>query len=281
MTTRRAVLLGGVGLVAAGCGSRGDTVPAVPTAAPGAVVSGSFRSRLRGGRATGWAVAYPPGVAPGSTLPVAVFLHGRYQDHRTAFGSGHGRVGLDHYLAAWSRSTGRAFAIASVDGGDHYWHPRPGGEDAGAMVLDEFLPLLAGRGLRAGPGDRVALTGLSMGGYGSLRLAGMLGPGRCAAVAVMSPALWTDPASASTAGFADAEEYRRFTVFGRQQQLAGIPLRIDCGTRDPFRAATASYAKGLPVGSHPVVRFEPGAHDLAFWRRRSPALVAFVGRRLA
>ncbi len=55
------------------------------------------------------------------------------------------------------------FAIATVDGGTTYWHPRPNGEDAGGMVVDEFLPLLAEQGLRT---DRSAFHGWSMGGYG-------------------------------------------------------------------------------------------------------------------
>ena len=61
------------------------------------------------------------------------------------------------------------------------------------MVVDELLPLLAGRGVAAGPEDRIGLLGWSMGGYGVLHLGGLLGAERVAAVCAVSPALWTDP----------------------------------------------------------------------------------------
>ena len=69
------------------------------------------------------------------------------------------------------------------------------------MVVDEFLPMLAERGLLAGPGDRIGLLGWSMGGYGALRLAALLGADRVAAVAAVSPAMWSDPDDASRSGF--------------------------------------------------------------------------------
>ena len=145
------------------------------------------------------------------------------------------------------------------------------------MVLDELLPLLAGRGVRT---DRIGLMGLSMGGYGALRLGGILGARRCAVVVAESPALWTPGTTASSFGFRDAEEYARFTVFGHQRDLAGIPVRLDCGTDDPFHGATTAYAAGFPSSQHPVVGFQPGAHELGYWRRMAPAQLAFVGRHL-
>ncbi|MBV9098912.1 MAG: esterase, partial [Frankiaceae bacterium] len=67
-----------------------------------------------------------------------------------------------------------------------YWHRRSDGDDPQLMLLTEFIPLLASRGLRT---DRLGLAGWSMGGYGALLLAERIGPSRCAAVAVDSPAL--------------------------------------------------------------------------------------------
>ncbi len=51
-------------------------------------------------------------------------------------------LGLDRFLAAGVRAGLPPLAIASVDGGTTYWHRRQDGEDAGAMVLEEFVPLL-------------------------------------------------------------------------------------------------------------------------------------------
>lgn len=297
--SRRAVLLGTAGLGAAGVVGAGVGVeqgvlpgrgvvrrslgldgPAgrVPRVRPGRLVSGSFVSVARGGRRTGWSVAYPPDVPGrrpvGDDLPVLVVLHGLGGDHRTAFGD---HLGLDRFLADGVRRGLRPFAIASVDGGRTYWHRRPDGEDAGAMVTDELVPLLARRGLRT---DRVALLGWSMGGYAALRLGGLLTARRCAAVAAESPALWVHGADASASGFRDAEEYAAYSVMGRQDRLDGVPVRVDCGDGDPFRDATGTYVAGFPAGHRPVVRFAPGAHDMDYWRRVAPAQLRFVARHL-
>jgi pimeloyl-ACP methyl ester carboxylesterase len=292
--SRRALLLGGLGVGAVAVtgvavGVEEEVLPGrtwvrdrlglngeagrVPDVTPGRVVHGSFRSEARGGVETGWSIAYPPGTQ--GSLPVLVVLHGLGNDDRSAMSP---YLGLDRFLAAGVKDGLAPFAIASVDGGRSYWHRRPDGEDAGAMVLDEFVPLLADRGLRT---DRIGLFGWSMGGYATLRLGAVLGRARCAAVVAESPALWTDGANASASGFRDAEEYAEFSVFGHQEDLAGIPVRIDCGTGDPFYRATQAYVAGFPRTARPSVHFQPGAHEMAYWRRMATAQLCFVARHLA
>jgi S-formylglutathione hydrolase FrmB len=249
----------------------GQTGPAghIPDVAPGRVVSGSFVSRERLGTEVGWSVVYPGQRR--QRLPVMVSLHGHGGDHTTAFTE----LGIDRFLPAAVAAGVPPFAIATVDGGTSYWHPRPDGEDAGGMVLDEFLPELDDLGLDT---ERLAFQGWSMGGYGSLRLAGLVGPPRVRAVAVLSPALWTDRGYASSDGFNDEREYERFSVMGRQSDLDGIPVRVDCGREDPFYPADRTYVAGF---DRPIVAtFEDGAHDPAYWTRMLPAQLAFVGRRL-
>jgi enterochelin esterase-like enzyme len=153
--------------------------PGGPT---GPVSSGSFVSAARR-RTVHWQVAWPHGSRPGDRLPVAVVLHGRGDDSRAAFAA----QGLQYFLAAAIRAGTPAFALASVDGGDHtYWHARADGDDPQRMVTDEFLPLLGGMGLRT---DRFGLTGWSMGGYGALLLATKI-PERVVVVATDAAALW-------------------------------------------------------------------------------------------
>jgi S-formylglutathione hydrolase FrmB len=250
------------------------TAGTVPDVAPGPVERGSFVSRHRLGVDTRWVVVRPPD-AP-ADLPVVVALHGLHQDAETVVGPS---LGLDRYLAAAVADGVAPFAVAAVDGGTSYWHPRPDDEDTGAMVVDEFLPLLADQGLDV---SRIGLLGWSMGGYGALRLGGVLGPDRVAAVVAASPAIWQDPHAASASGFADAAEYERFTVVGHQADLAGIAVRIDCGTGDPFYRDVQDYADSLdrsrgPDGAELVSTFEPGAHTPAYWRRMLPAELEFLG----
>jgi enterochelin esterase-like enzyme len=254
----------------------GDRVDGpVPEVAPGRVVNGTFVSRDRLGARVGWSVAYPPrGPRAGRGLPVAVVLHGKHGNHAKAFD--HGYLALDKFLAAEVAAGGTPFALASVDGGNSYWHARDSGEDAGAMVRDELLPLLERLGLRT---DRVGLMGWSMGGFGALSLAGSWGPSRVAAVAAESPALFARFADATPGAFDDAADLAAVTVFGRQDALAGIPVRIDCGTSDPFHDATRDYVAGFP--ERPAGTFTDGGHDVGYWRSRAPAQLRFLARAFA
>jgi len=242
----------------------------IPDVTPGHVVTGSFVSQHRLGATTGWSVIYPgPRAEP---LPVMVCLHGLGGDHTTAVSE----LGLDRFLPAAVADGVPPFAIATVDGGTTYWHPRPNGEDAGAMVLAELLPRLRAQGLHT---DRLAFQGWSMGGYGALRLAGVLGATKVRAAAALSAALWTEPDDASPSGFVDATEYETYSVMGRQDQLRGVGVRLDCGTDDPFYVADKSYVAGF---DHPVAgTFQPGAHTTAYWTRMLPAQLAFVGAALS
>jgi enterochelin esterase-like enzyme len=290
MLSRRTFLLGGTAtagalVVGAGVAVEQGTLPGrpwlqarlglngepgeVPDVAPGPVETGSFVSRARLGAETGWAVIRPPGST--GRLPVVIALHGRGEDHASLLDPS---FGLDHYLAATVADGTAPFAIAAADGGTSYWHPRPVGEDAGAMVVDEFLPLLRTQGLDT---DRIGLLGWSMGGYGVLRLAGLLGADRVAAVVAASPAIWQDPGSASTAGFADSEEYEKYAVVGHQDDLAGIAVRVDCGTGDPFYRDVQDYVASFPDHADVTSTFERGAHDRAYWRRMLPDELAFLG----
>lgn len=270
MVSRRAVLLaGGLGIAAlAGCAS--DRPAGVPDVSDGRIESGSFHSRYRH-TDVGWAIAMPPGHEHGA-LPVLIALHGRGGSHADMVGGG---LYLDRFLARAVRHGVAPFAVAAPDGGDHeYWHPRAGTDPAG-MVLREFLPLLAERGLRT---DRIALLGMSMGGYGALYLAGVLGRTRVAAAVAESPAIWEQPGQSADGAFDDASDFMRHRIFGRLGRLRGIPLRVDCGAQDGFAPVT----RVLRARLHPTPAggIQPGGHDFDYWRRRAPAQLAFVGRHL-
>jgi enterochelin esterase-like enzyme len=289
--SRRTLLVGGavatgVAVAGAAVGVEQGVLPGRPTVqarlglngsagrVPGDVepvlaVTNGFTSAHRLGQRTRWTLFAPPDAGPG--LPVVVALHGLGQDHESADSTFH----LGAFLASAIAHGVPPFAIAAPDGGTSYWHPRPDGEDAGAMVVDELLPRLAGRGFDV---SHIGLLGWSMGGYGALRLGGLLGPDRVAAVVASSPAIWQHPEDASRSGFDDAAEYDEFSVVGHQHDLDGIAVRIDCGTGDPFYRDVQDYAEAFPRAAGLVSTFDPGAHDGAYWRRMLPAQLAFLGR---
>jgi len=268
--SRRAVLVGGLlggsGALLAACASGRAEGPA-----PGRRVDGSLTSAAMKGAEVGWTIAYPPGHAPGDRLPVVVTLHGRGATHATAFSTLH----LDEVLAAVVADGVPPFAVASVDGGDHgYWHRRADGTDPGAMVVDEFVPLLHRRGLDTG---RLGLHGWSMGGYGALLLVGRdRVPVR--ALAVASPALFASAGATPAGAFDDAADFDRNDVLAHPEWLDGVPLRVDCGREDPFYAASRSFTSRLDA--RPAGGFGPGAHTAAYWRSVAPAELRFLGRRL-
>lgn len=286
--TRRSLLVGGIGVVAAGATAEAvnlDLLPGrttmyrvlglngadgtIPDVDPVPSVSGSFVSAARAGRTVGWTIAAPASDTP---LPVAVALHGYGDDHASFFGR---ELGWDRFLAAHIADGGAPFAIASIDGGNRYWHPRADGDDPAAMVVDEFLPLIARRGFDT---DRLALTGYSMGGFGALRLGGVLGASRVRAVSAISPALWTSAADTARGAFDDAADFRANTVLGRQRALDGVAVRVDCGNGDGFAPAVHTYVDGFDAP--PAGGFEPGAHTHGYWRRLAPQQLAFLARHL-
>ena len=294
MISRRALLLGlpaaGVGAAAVVLGGvesgalpgrtrldrlLGLTGPdgAIPDIAPGRVETGAFASAHRKGAQTGWSLMLPPGEQ--RDLPLVVALHGRGGTHDTAVHE----LGIPEFLAQAVADGTPPFAVASVDGGDSYWHLHDG-VDSGAMVTDELIPMLGKRFAGRVDAGRLGFYGWSMGGYGALRLAGQLGAQRVRAVAVASPALWVDSSGVSRAGFSSPEEYDRYSVFHDQRELAGIPVRVDIGRDDPFYVATQRYVAGFADHPHVISSFPRGAHDAGFWRRMLPAELRFLGRAL-
>lgn len=166
-------------------------------------------------------------------------------------------------------------ALVSVDGGNGYWHARSDGSDTGAMVRDALLPLaLEVAGLPAS--SRVVLLGWSMGGFGALLLAGDLGRSRVCGVVAASAALWLKGSQTPARAYDGRADFDRHSIFNRLPRLAGIPVRLDCGTSDPFIAANRTLARRLPgVEAH----FTPGGHDDDFWGGNVAAEMAWAAAR--
>ena len=266
--TRRQLLVGAAGL--AGAGIAGKVLLGNGESYSGTVRTGRFTSAARRGAATGWTINWPPGHS-GEHLRPLIALHGRGGDHKTAFTSVH----LDRYLATVVQDGARPFAIASVDGGDSsYWHSRADGDPA-AMVITEFLPLLAREGLDI---TRIGFLGWSMGGYGALYLASVMPPARVAVAVAESPAIWHRADQSATGAFDDAADFDAHQLWGRQEALDRIPLRIDCGASDGF----APITRELRASLHPTPAggIQPGGHDITYWRSQAHAQLTFVSQHL-
>ncbi|WP_375481666.1 alpha/beta hydrolase [uncultured Mycobacterium sp.] len=233
-----------------------------PAAAP-TMATGSFVSAARGGIPTNWAIARPPGQT--KPLRPVIALHGKGSDAATVMAGG-----VEQGLAQAVKAGLPPFAVVAVDGGGSYWHKRGSGEDSGAMVLNELIPMLTTQGLDTA---LVAFLGWSMGGYGALLLGSRLGPARTAAICAVSPALWLSPGATAPGAFDGADDWSANSVFG-QPALASIPIRVDCGNSDPFYTATRQFVAQLP--NPPAGGFSPGGHDAAFWSSQLPAELSWI-----
>lgn len=236
--------------------------------------TGSFTSRFRPEEPTGWSLAVPgtPDGGTSGSLPVALFLHGTNSDHRMVFDD----LGGDRLLAHHVARGGTPFAIAAVDGGETWWHRRASGTDTQSMVVEEFLPLLAGQGLDAG---RAAVFGLSMGGFGALLLAAQHRLPGLRAVAAMSPAVWSLYDAGRSDNFDSAADFAANDIFALRAELETLPKRIDCGSSDNLLFSVQDYVKDLP-GEHSG-GFRDGGHDSNYWRSILPDVFSFLGRNLA
>ncbi|SBT42621.1 alpha/beta hydrolase [Micromonospora narathiwatensis] len=251
------------------CDARPPDAPRAPAPPP---VTGSFRSAARR-RQVGFAIAYPPGYAPGARLPVCLALHGYASDAGAAVAS----AGYPEFLAGALPHGAAPFALAAPDGGNGYWHPHSDDDPLG-MLVDEFLPLLAERGLRT---DRVAVAGWSMGGYGAL-LAALTHPDRFRAVVATSPAIfhsYADARRVNAGAFDSADEWARYDVTARAGEFAGLPVRIAIGAADPFTEAVRTLRDRLPDPS--AVEITTGCHDGHYWRSVAPGQVRAISAALA
>ncbi|HNQ07108.1 MAG TPA: hypothetical protein PKH97_07980, partial [Tetrasphaera sp.] len=75
---------------------------------------------------------------------------------------------------------------------------------------------------------------------------------------------WIDPGKSAQAAFDDREDFLAHDVFARTDVLSRMPVRLDCGTSDPFIAANRAFAAKLPTAK---ATFDKGAHTLDYQRR--------------
>ncbi|MET0136067.1 MAG: esterase [Kibdelosporangium sp.] len=270
--SRRALLVGGLGVGVLGvAGVVTDVLPggprvrrflgmtgqegAIPDVPAGPVVTTRIQSGARGREVTVITMA-PHGFAA-DELPKCVALHGRGGDAHWMVD-----LGVPQFLTAAVRAGVPPFAVVSPDGGaDSYWVEHDG-DDPQRMLAEELGPIQAA-------------LGISMGAFGALRLA----RGReLEVVAVASPALYRDWSDAAGKGvFTSRAQWEADEPLRHVGELSA-PVGVWCGTEDPFvDAARQLVAEARPA--HAAIT--SGAHEVSYWRRVLPEMIAFAGPRLA
>jgi S-formylglutathione hydrolase FrmB len=218
----------------------------------------------------------------GGRRPLLVFLHGRQDPlplHQLIGGkSGPQSVLSNSLFAALAQLGARAPVVVALNGGGHsYFHNRRDGRWA-TELLREAIPDAERRFHTNG---RVAIGGISMGGYGALLLAS-LAPRLFCAAGGHSAALWTSPGATAPGAFDDAADYARNDVFERAAAFRGLPVWIDSGTRDPFREADRAFVAVVRHGgAHVTYHVWPGGHEGSYWHAHIAAYMRFYATALA
>ncbi len=217
-----------------------------------------------------------PADAPANDRPLLVFLHGRGADEDSALG--------DEFYSALAAQGSRAPVVAFPYGGkSSYWHDRADGDWA-RYVMREVIPsVVAQFGVDR---SRVAIGGISMGGFGAYDLA-LHHPGRFCAIGGHSPAIWASGAETAAGAFDDAEDFARNDVLGAAHADASPftsqPDWIDAGAQDPFLSADRELAGALrAAGADVHVELShPGVHDWSYWNAHWSEYLRFYALALA
>jgi S-formylglutathione hydrolase FrmB len=220
-------------------------------------------------------VVVPKAVKDARRPPLLVLLHGR--------GGEAGSEASDAFFAAVESLGSRAPVVAMPDGGDHmYWHDRAEG-NWGGLITREVIPEVTRR-YGTDP-RRVAIGGISMGGFGAFDVA-RLNRGRFCAAGGHSPALWTTAGETAAGAFDDAEDFARHDVIATAEAnptaFGGTRLWIDGGDGDPFQPGIQAFTvalrdNGVPVSAHTW----PGGHEGDYWSEHWPQYARFYARALA
>lgn len=243
----------------------------------------TVKSEALGGRGD-VTVFVPPGVAAGRRpAPLVILLHGVYGSHWAWTG----RAGA-HRTAARMVASGEIPPLVLAmpgDGlaGDGTGYLRQARADYERWIIEDVPRAAALAAPAVDPGAPFCLGGLSMGGFGAMRLGARHGD-RIRAVSGLSSvtalaqlrdfvAEDLGAAGADVAGETVLEAWRRA---GRRPAL-----RFDCGTGDPLLAGNRALHAGLLAAGIPHTYLEhPGGHTWEYWEEHLPETLRFFGECL-
>ncbi|MBI4897551.1 MAG: hypothetical protein HY827_04200 [Actinobacteria bacterium] len=221
------------------------------------------------------AVLLPRGYAKDQRRSLLVLLHGRGSTQEHLYDAA--------LLKALAGLGDRGPVVALPYGGEHsYWHDRADA-DWGRYVSSEVIPAVRRR--YGTDRRRVAIGGVSMGGFGALDLA-RLHPGRFCAVGGHSPALWQGGGESAAGAFDDAADFARHDVIGAARSdpdlFGDTKVWLDAGDADPFQPGVTALRTALR-SSNADLTFHtwPGAHEVSYTDAHYRAYLRFYAHALA
>lgn len=229
-------------------------------------------------------VFVPPEARGIADLPIVILLHGVYGSHWAW-----ALKGAAHVTAARLVAEGALPPVTLLMPSDGLWGDGSGylahrAQDFERWIVDEVPALAAAAVDGCTSRSPLLLAGLSMGGFGALRLAGKH-PRRFAAVAAHSA--MTDIAQFDAlveddrGGWSDAPADRSVLAALTAASAPLPPIRFDCGRDDPFVAGNRELHAALDAAgiAHRYVERD-GGHDWPYWSAALADTLRFFGRVL-
>ncbi len=242
----------------------------------------------------------PPGYDSGAArYPTLYLLHGKDGNHLEWLHDGHLRETLDRMIAA---GTVAPMIVVMPDGGGDSWYVDSkalggDGDYETAIATDLVAAIDHTYRTKADRHER-AIGGLSMGGFGALRMA-LVQPFRFVAAASFSGALWTSMTADATAGafvdhifngaFGRPFDPRRFVAespLALIDAAAAAPdphaVFLTVGDRDRFklyRDSFAAFERMRAAQLDVAMRMTGGDHDWDTWSAELPEALIFFDRQ--
>jgi S-formylglutathione hydrolase FrmB len=265
-----------------------------PSSAAGRAECRSVQSRILA-RKVAYCVLLPPSYDADKARRYSIlyFLHGLGENEQVLPDSGAWNLIQD----LWDEKRIGEFIIATPDAGrSFYINSRDGRVRYEDFFIREFLPFVESHYRIRADRTRRGISGVSMGGYGSLRfgfrypqLFGSVSAHSAALIAKLPHAQLEGPFSQRLAfalggafgtpfdpAFWDGNS--PFTLVRNGPRPTGVTIYFDCGTEDRYGFNVGAQAfhdllisRGIPHEFH----LYPGEHDEAYVAQHLPASLAF------
>lgn len=203
-----------------------------------------------------------PSTAGPGPYPALLQLHGRRDDYNAWFT----RSKLLVYLDALP------FVVITPDGAISYWGNRGPRERYEDFVIQDLMP--ACKGFFPIRDGRWAIGGLSMGGFGAMRL-GLKYPNLFASIHAHSSVVHDRAGVAEAFGDLPENERADFDLQEISSRAVKVPdrprLSFDCGTEDSLLSHNQRFHKHLDELGYPhEYREYPGGHTWEYWDTHVP-----------
>ena len=221
----------------------------------------------------------PAGVEKLVSVPVVLLLHGVYSSHWAWFLNGGAHRTADSLITG--AQIRPMLLVAPSDGlyGDGSGYLRHSGRDYESWIVKDVLESVFATFPCADAKSPTLIAGLSMGGYGALRL-GAKHPGVFRAISAHSAITRIEEISSFVSDpfpFDQIPRDEKDLIYWFEKNRCTLPpLRFDCGIDDPLLEGNRHLHLELTRRGIPHCYFEfEGGHDWFYWRAHVSSTLLF------